>query len=399
MRGHVRKRGKGWVVVTDIGRDESGKRQQRWHSGYGTRKEAEAALAEILGKLGRGEYVAETKLTFGEFLRDRWLPHLDSQADLGNLRPTTVGFYSQLVQAHVLPRLGAVRLRSLDPPTLNRFYGELIRNGRRVRPGQPPAGLSATTVHSVHVTIGKALGDAVRWGLLARNVATLADPPGPARTERVIWGAEDVVTFLATTRDSRLYPAWLLAVTTGLRRGEIAGLRWSEVDLDNARLTVSGARVSVRYKVVDSGPKTSRSRRTIAIAPVVVEALRAQRERQRQEQQAWGPAWAATGLVFTREDGSAYHPEYLTFAFQSAAKKAGLPSIAFHALRHGHATEGLRAGVDLVTMSRRLGHSSIQVTGDIYAHVVDELDRKAAELTARLAGGPGVEQVTTGDIV
>ena len=280
---------------------------------------------------------------------------------------------------------------------LNRFYGELMRNGRKVRPGQPPAGLSATTVHSVHVTIGKALGDAVRWGLLARNVATLADPPGPARTERTIWSADDVTTFLEATRDSRLYPVWLLAITTGLRRGEIAGLHWPEVSLDTARLTVSGARVSVRYKVVDSRPKTAKSRRTIAIAPVVVEALRAQRSHQLEERQAWGRAWTDTGLVFTREDGTAYHPEYLTFAFQSATKKAGLPSIALHALRHGHATAGLRAGVDLVTMSRRLGHSSIQVTGDIYAHVVEELDREAAELTARLAGAPGGEEVTAGD--
>jgi hypothetical protein len=121
MRGHVRRRGNGWVVVTDVGRDEAGKRQQCWHSGYGTRKGSEQALAESVNKLDRGEYVAPTRLTFGKFLRDKWLPHLASQVDARNLRPTTAGFYSQLVDRHVLPSLGPVRLRSLDPPHAQRL--------------------------------------------------------------------------------------------------------------------------------------------------------------------------------------------------------------------------------------------------------------------------------------
>ena len=215
MRGHVRKRGKGWVVVTDIGRDEDGKRRQRWHSGYATRKEAESALAEIVGKLGRGDYVAPTKLTFGDYLRDKWLPHLTSQVNAGNLRPTTAGFYRQLVEAHVLAGVGGVRLRSLDAPSLNRFYGELLRSGRKVISNKDLPGLSLTTVHSIHVTIGKALGDAVRWGLLERNVATLADPPGRAKTERRIWSAKQVSTFSERSKTDRLCPLWLLAVTTG----------------------------------------------------------------------------------------------------------------------------------------------------------------------------------------
>jgi integrase len=175
-----------------------------------------------------------------------------------------------------------------------------------------------------------------------------------------------------TTTEKRRDDLWLLAMTTGLRRGELAGLRWPEVDLGAGKLTVAGARVSVRYQVVASAPKTTKSRRTIALAPVAVEALRAHRRVQLEERMAWGPAWIDTGLVFTREDGTGYHPEYFTWAFQRAAKRAGLPVIAFHAVRHLHATAGLRAGADLLTMSRRLGHSSIQVTGDIYSHVVEE---------------------------
>ena len=306
--------------MTDIGRDEDGKRRQRWHSGYATRKKAESALAEIVGKLGRGDYVAPTKLTFADYLRDKWLPHLTSQVNAGNLRPTTAGFYRQLVEAHVLPGVGGVRLPSVDAPLLNRFYGELLPSGRKVRSNQDVAGLSPTTVHSIHVTIGKALGDAVRWGLLERNVATLADTPGRAKTERSIWSAKQVGTFLETSKTDRLYPLWLLAVTTGLRRGELAGLRWPEVDLDGRMLTVTAARVSVRYRVVDSAPKTAKSRRTIALAPLVVEELKAHRRGQLEERLAWGPAWVNSGFVFTHEDGTCYHPEYFTWAFQRAAE-------------------------------------------------------------------------------
>jgi len=133
-------------------------------------------------------------------------------------------------------------------------------------------------------------------GSAGPNVATLATPPGPATTERTIWSVEDVASFLNATKADRLHALWLLAVTTGLRRGELAGLHWPDVDLDSSRLTVSGARVSVGYKVVESAPKTAKGRRTIAVAPVV-EVLRAHRRRQLEERLAWGPAWVDTGLV------------------------------------------------------------------------------------------------------
>ena len=153
---------------------------------------------------------------------------------------------------------------------------------------------------------------------------------------------------------------------------------------------MAGARVSVRYRVVESGPRTSKSRRTIAVAPAVTEALQVHRRRQLEERLAWGPAWADSVLVFTREDGTGYHPEYLTRTFGAVTKRAGLPPIAFHALRHGRLTTGLRTGVPLLVMSRRLGHSSVQVTGDIHSHVVEELDGDAAELTADLVHPPAV---------
>jgi integrase len=387
MRGHIRKHGKGWVVVVDVGHAEDGKRQQRWHT-FRTKREAEAGLTEILGKLSRDEYIPPTKVTLGEYLRDVWLPSLADRVEAGGLRATTVQQYRTLAETHVAPNLGGVRLRSLTASMLDKLYGELLRTGRQVRPGKSPAGLSPTTVHAVHVTISAALTHAMRKGVLARNVATMADPPRPRDREQAIWTDEQTTRFMDATKDNRLHALYLLAVTTGMRRGELAGLRWEHIDLDAGKLTVASARVVVGYAVVESGPKTAKGRRTIAIAPGVVEALRAHRRRQLEERLSWGPAWTDTGLVFTREDGTGLHPQYVTWAFQRAAKRAGLPVLPLHALRHGHATAGLRAGVDLHTMSRRLGHSSVAITGDVYSHVVEELDRDAADRTADLLFAP-----------
>ena len=425
MRGHIRKQGKRWAVVVDQGHqparrcpgckgvriwvhDDSttercprcggtlaeavDERRQRWHA-YRTKGEAETALTEILGKLGRDEYVPATKITFGEYLRDVWLPSLDDRVAAGTLRPSTVAGYRTLAETHVLPHLGTVPLRSLTPTALDRLYGELLRSGRKVRPQKGEGkvalpGLSKTTVHAVHVTISACLKHAVRKGVLARNVATLTDPPQPAEHEQVIWSAEETATFLDSVKDDRLRALYLLALATGLRRGELCGLRWCDVDLDDARLTVAATRVVVNHKVVESTPKTAKSARTIAVAPAVVDALGGYRTRRRGEQLEWGIAWDEAGLVFTKEDGTAYHPTYVTWAFQRAAKRAGVRVLPLHALRHVHATTGLRAGVGLHAMSRRLGHSSVAITGDVYSHVVEELDRDAAERTADVLFAP-----------
>jgi integrase len=160
------------------------------------------------------------------------------------------------VETHVIPALGGIKLRSLNAVQLDQLYGDLLRSGRRRPKGGQLTGLSTTTVRAVHVAISAALTHAVRKGLLARSVAKLADPPGRTESERQIWSAEDTMTFLEEVKTDRLAPLYLMALTTGLRRGELAGLGWAAVDLDAGSLTISAARVVVDYKVVESGPKT-----------------------------------------------------------------------------------------------------------------------------------------------
>lgn len=230
MRGHVRKRGSTWTYVLDVG--QGGRRKQSWHGGFRTRREAERALAEALVRLEEGRYVEPTKQVFGDFLEE-WLAAIRP-----TVRASTWESYERNVRLHIRPGLGSTPLRNLSPGHLNAFYEILRKEGsRRVA----RRGLSARTVRYVHVIIHRALRDAVRWGRLTRNVANLADPPATVRPQMRVWSAEQLRTFVRFTAGDRLHAAFLLLIATGMRRGEIAGLRWDDVDLEDGHLSVDTA--------------------------------------------------------------------------------------------------------------------------------------------------------------
>jgi integrase len=378
MRGSVIKRGSTYSIVLDLGRGPDGRRQRRWHSGYRTRKDAERARVELLAQVDHGIYVEPSRLTVAVFLRDQWLLALT-----GQVRPTTLHSYRSNLERYVLPRIGQLPLQRLTPAHLNTLYGALLAAGGR--DGQP---LSARTVQAIHMTVRKALGDAARWGLVVRNVAALASPPKPRRAEMRTWTAAELRAFLEHVQDERLAALWMLAASTGMRRGEMLGLRWVDVDLDRGRVAVRQTLVIAGRQVVISEPKTSRSRRSIALDPRSVAALRSWRAAQAAERLAWGAGWTDSGLVFTREDGMPIHPEWLSDAFEWRIKAAGLPRIRLHDLRHTHASLGLAAGVPIKVMSERLGHTSSSFTADAYQHVTPGLEEEAAATVARLVFGP-----------
>ena len=226
MRGHVRRRGATWAVVVDVGRHpETGRRRQKWHSGYRTRKEAERALADILGRIGRGDYVAPSTKSVGAFL-DEWLASMEVR-----VRPSTFESYMRNLRVHVRPAIGELTLQSLGPAQLNALYASLLQSGRADGRG----GLKPRTVRYVHTILHRALRDAVRWGLLVRNPADLADPPSSSAArpgEMRTWTAPQLRTFLEHTSEERLHVAFLLAATTGMRRGEVAGLKWGDIDFE-----------------------------------------------------------------------------------------------------------------------------------------------------------------------
>jgi integrase len=378
VRGSIIKRGATYSVVLDLGRGPDGKRIRRWHSGFRTKRDAERARVELLARVDSGSYVEPSRLTLAVFLRDQWLPGL-----AGQVRPTTLHAYQTNIARYVLPRIGATLLQRLTPAHLNQLYAALLAAGGRN--GRP---LSGRTVQSVAMTIRKALGDATRWGLVHRNVAALASPPRPRRAEMHSWTAAELRTFLEHVAGERLLAVWMLAASTGMRRGELLGLRWVDVDLDHDRVAVRQTLVLAGRQVIVSEPKTSRGRRSIALDPRTVGALRTWRAAQVAERLAWGGAWIDSGLVFTREDGTPLHPEWLSDAFVWRVQRAGLPPIRLHDLRHTHASLGLAAGVPVKVMSERLGHSSSSFTADAYQHVTPALEEQAAATVARLVFGP-----------
>lgn len=379
MRGHVRKRGNTWCVVMDVGRDpETGKRRQTWRSGFRTRKEAERGLTELLSRLGRGVYVEASRATTGDYLRE-WLGAIETRS----LRPSTASSYRMLVETHLIPRVGSIPLQQLSAPHLNGCYADMLTSGRRHGKG----GLSPRTVRYAHSVMRKALADAVRWNRLIRNVADLADPPRKSATRRApkTWTAAELRRFLEHVREDRLEPAWRLTASTGMRRGEVLGLAWSALDLDNGRLSVRQTLGVVDYQPRLAQPKTARSRRQVALDPDTVTALRAQRKRQAEEQLAAGTAWTNPDrLVFTREDGSPIHPQSFSEAFRRHTATAGLPRIPLHGLRHTHATIALQAGIHPKVVSDRLGHFSAAFTLDTYSEAIPALQESAAGLVAAL---------------
>jgi len=201
--------------------------------------------------------------------------------------------------------------------------------------------------------------------------------------------AEQIRTFLAAVNDHRLAAGWLLCCTTGMRRSEVCGLAWTGVDLDGSRLSVVQTAVMVgRTPTLVHDTKSASSRRTFELDPATVAALRAHRTRQLAERLRWGEAWTHSGLVFTGEEGTMLDPDWVTKQFRRLAKAAGLPLIRLHDLRHSYASSALAAGVPIEVLSKRLGHSRISITQDVYVHTNERQDREAANLAARaILGG------------
>jgi integrase len=260
----------------------------------------------------------------------------------------------------------------LTTPGISATYADLLASG-----------LSPASVRRVHATLHRALADGVRSGVLPRNAASFANLPRVPKSEMRVWTGAQIRAFLEHVAGDRLEALWLTAFTTGMRRGELAGLRWSGVDLDAGVATVTETLIAVGYAVHRSEPKNGRHR-AVALDPATLAALRAHRARQAAERLRWGPAYRDSGRVFTREDGSELHPDRdVTDAFDRLVRSAGLPRIRFHDARHSHATAALAAGVPLKIVSDRLGHSSIAITANIYSHVSDGM---AADAAARIAG-------------
>lgn len=382
MRGYTAKKGKQYYAVVYEGIDPTtGKERRRWIPAGPRRGDADRLVTELVKRRNDGQHTPHGKATVGEYLTEKWLPLQQAQ-----LRPSTFDSYRRNIELHVLPVLGRVPLHKLTPEDLDSLYARLLTKGRR---DGGEGGLSTKTVRNIHGVLHKALSDALRKGSVVRNVAIVADAPklsSAKRPEIRAWTADQLRTFLDQVRGNRAYAAFFVSAHTGMRRGEILGLRWADVHPEDARLSVRQALISVAYEMQLSDVKTGAGRRTIDLDKRTLAVLRQWCKTQSEERLLSGSGYHDQDLVFCRADGEPIHPDLFSQTFDRAVAKSGLPEITLHDLRHTHATLLLKAGVPVKVVSERLGHSNPAFTMSVYQHVIPGMQAEAAAIFSDLIG-------------
>ena len=354
--------------------DVAARRQEMLPEKYTRRSDAQRARHDAIRDRERGDYVPPNELTVDDYLTKRWLPSLDTEA----LSPSTVDAYKLNVR-RIVARIGQIPLQKLTRNDIAVMSARLASDNCKRK--ETP--LSPSTRRGLLVVLHRALNDAVAEGLLRTNPAASVKRPKVRRPEMHTWSKEELSTFLRATRPNRLGSLWHLLSMTGLRRGEAIGLGWADVDLEHGRLSIQRQRVLSGYQVEERQTKTGKSR-VVDIDSGTVEVLRKQSEQQLADADEWGDAWQATGHVFTREDGSPWHPDRVRKLFEEAVKAIDVPRIRMHDLRHTWATLALRAGVHPKIVQERLGHANIGITLDTYSHVTPGMQGEAAALVAAL---------------
>ena len=366
MRGHIVKRYKdSYTIVLNLGRDPvTGKRKQQWVTVKGTKKDAEKKLAELLHQIDSGTFLKPTKTTVAEFL-ERWLRDYVKP----NLSPRGFERYSGIVRKHLIPDIGSLPLVQLKPEHLQKHHTSQLTKG-----------LNPQTIRYHHAVIHKALQTALKWGLINRNAADGVDIPRARHIEMQTWTEGEVNRFLESAKTSPYYALFYIALYTGMRRSELLGLKWSDVDFILSQIYVSRSIHHLKNgKYVFTQPKSARSRRTIALPPSALLTLRDHQEKQRLERQIMGLKMEDGDLVFSQPNGRPLRPNTVTRAWATQACRAGVKIIRLHDARHTHATLMLKQGIHPKVVQERLGHSSIQMTIDTYSHVTPGLQQAAAE--------------------
>jgi len=371
MRGHVRERGAGhWYAILDVRDPLSGARKRKWVSlpDATGKRQAQIACAKLVSEAQTGGLSLEpAKTTVSDYL-ERWLEYVKP-----NVSPRSHERYTEIVRKNLAPRLGSAKLSRLRPEHIASAYSDALTRGRRDGKG----GLSPRSVHHMHRILKQALSRAVRWQLIARNPADAVDPPKVERTELNTYDLAAAAQTIEVLRGTRMLVPTILSLLCGLRRGEVAALRWRNVDLEAGSLAVvesaEQTKAGVRYKE----PKTGRARK-VSLSSTVVEELTAWQATQTEELSRVALRADRDTFVVTQTDGQPLQPRSITHEWVRLSKVKGLARIRFHDLRHAHATHLLSAGVHPKVASERLGHSKVGITLDLYSHVMPGMQEEAA---------------------
>jgi len=366
MRGHIRERSPGrWAIVLEARDPITGKRRRRWVSFRGTKRQAEVEAARLVAEAQHGGAIEPTKITVAQFL-DRF----ERDWVAANVTARSAERY-QAAFAHVRKHLGDLLLQRLAPADLARLYANLHRNG-----------LAARTIKFIHVVLHRALGQAKVWGIIRDNPAEIAKPPKAPQQETAMLQPKEATRLLERLRDKPLYLIGSLGLATGMRRNEMLALRWRYLDLDHARLTVAQALEQTKaYGIRVKSPKTKHGKRTISLPAHVVTELRQHWKAQQEQRLALGRGRISDDApVFATHDDKFMSPAAVTQAWMQQMELIGMPDVTLHSLRHTHASMLIKGGVDIITVSRRLGHGSPKITLEVYGHLVTGADDRAAEI-------------------
>ena len=397
MRGSVSQRikGGGWEIKFDLPRGEDGKRRQRTRT-YPTKRLAERELARIQCEIAAGTYVDEREKKRSTASEDtlpavdltltgqlnRWLRTVQN-----SVRVSTYQRYEEIVKKHLIPKLGNVPLSDLTTPMIIDWQEAQLHHGRSRQGGVRGSGLSRQTVkHHVRV-LRQALKKAVEWDLITKNPADAVVLPKPSRNEMVALTEEEVKLLFAAAEGTTIYPMIVLLTLTGIRRGELLGLRWDDIDWDEKRLRISRSLTVVFGSALEiNDPKTPRSRRSVPLADFALTVLCRQRSQQAAMRLQMGPAFKDQGLIFCSADGSFFSPIALSHRFCRLIEASGLRKCRLHDLRHTFASLMLQEGRDMKLVSTMLGHASVVITLDRYSHLMPGHDAGVAETMDRLFG-------------
>ncbi len=347
----------------------TGKRRTETMTVRGSRKDAEKELRKHLRGLDTGDYVEPSNITVRGYMQ-QWLDSVK-----GRVTPKSHERYEEIVTGFINPALGNHKLAKLMPIHIQKAYIDWESGGRR---DKKEGGLSPRSRLHIHRILKSALKCAVQLQLLVRNPADGVKSPKPARVEMKTLTAEESAKLLAAIKTSRLYWPVLMALATGMRRGEILALRWKNLDLDKASARVVESIEQTKKGIRFKAPKTDKTR-VITLPTFAIEELRRLKAQQAEELLKLGVAQSGDTLICARQDGKPMMPDSLTFGFVRFIKNMkGFPRIRFHDLRHSHATQLLLSGVHPKVAQERLGHSSVTVTLDIYSHVTENMQNDAA---------------------
>lgn len=364
MRGHISKRGNKYSFVIDIGRDPvTKKRRQKRVSGFTSEKKARKAMTEMIAEINRGTYVEPTNETFGKYLTD-WLNHKEKRVAYSTYR-----HYKSFIDNHIDPALGHIKIQDLRPMTLQNFYDSLLENNK----------LSNRSIHHINRIITNCLNFGVKMGEIQTNVASAVEPVKVPRIEQQYWNVDEVNTFLESARGHIHFIAFYLAIFTGMRQGEILGLKWDSVDLENRMINVRRA-----IKRSEGGGelkdlKNSSSYRSITMSEGLMFELKTHKNEQNRIKMRVGKDYSDQGFVVATKTGNFVLPTNLSRSFRTIRNKLDIKQIRFHDLRHTHASLLFKENVHPKIVQERLGHSSIETTLDTYSHMLPNMQKTAAK--------------------